>query len=144
MFVRDLMSTDVVTVPLATTVHDAAGRLLDSGVGSVIVVDDDGAPVGILTESDLISAGYRTERPFTDIDVADAGRKPVITTKPTASVSLVAGRMADNDVKKVPVMEELDLVGVITLTDIVWHLSDIRKEASDLERASDKWDPNGD
>jgi CBS domain-containing protein len=142
MLVRDLMSEGVVTAPLSATVQEAARQLLEHDVGSVIVVNDDGGPVGILTESDVIRAGYSSERPFSEIDVADVGHKPVITTKPTASISLVADKMADNDVKKAPVMDDLDLVGIITLSDIVWHLSDIGKEASELERASEKWSPN--
>jgi CBS domain-containing protein len=144
MLVQDLMSTGVVTVPLNATVQDAAGQLLEHGVGSVIIVNDDGGPVGILTETDIIKAGYRSEQPFSDIDVADVGHKPVIKTKPSASISLVADKMANNDVKKVPVMDDMDLVGIITLSDIVWHLSDIRKEASELERAGKKWGPNDD
>lgn len=144
MLVRDLMSADVVTVPIGATVEDAAGELLEQGVGSVILVSDDGGPVGILTESDVIRAAYRSGRPISDVDVHDVGHKPVIRTEPTASISLVAEKMADNDVKKVPVMDDMDLVGIITLSDVVWHLSDIRKEATELERASEKWNPTED
>ena len=144
MQVRDLMSTDVVTVAADATLQTAAGHLLDNGVGSVVVLDDDGNPVGIVTESDLIRASYRSTRPFTDLDVAEVGHRPVITTEPTSSISLVAKKMAREDVKKVPVMDDLSLVGVVTLTDVVWHLSDIRSEAIELEEASEKWNPTGD
>jgi CBS domain-containing protein len=142
MLVRDLMSTDVVTVHVGATLQEAAGELLEHGVGSVILVDGDRAPVGMLTESDLIRATYRSERAFGETDVREVGHKPVITTKPGASISLIAEKMANNDVKKVPVMDDLDLVGIVTLSDVVWHLSDIRREASDLERAERKWNPN--
>lgn len=54
---------------------------------------------------------------------------------------LIARQMADEDVKKVPVMEDLDLVGIVTLTDIVWHLSEIRKEVTALEDANSQWTP---
>lgn len=144
MLVRDLMSTDVVTVPMEATLQVAAERLLTNDVGSVIVVDEAGAPMGILTESDLIRAAHESERPFTDIDVQQVGHKPVVTIEPDATISRVAGMMADEDVKKVPVMEDFELVGIITLTDVVWDLSDIRKEASDLEAARQKWDPHDD
>lgn len=141
MLVKDLMTTDVVTTPLSATLQEAAGRLLDGDVGSLIVVDAEGSPVGILTETDILRAAHRSQRPFTQLGVSEVGHRAVVTTDPDASVSLIAERMADNDVKKVPVLESLDIVGIITLTDIVWHLSDIRTEASELERAREKWDP---
>jgi CBS domain-containing protein len=141
MLVEELMSTDVVTVPKGATLQDAAEQLLANGVGSVIVVDDE-TPIGILTETDLIRAGYETEQSFADVGVSQVGHRPVVSAAPDETVSKVAKKMAREDVKKVPVMADIDLVGIITLTDIVWGLSDIRKEASDLEAAREKWDPN--
>lgn len=134
------MSTDVVTVAESATLADAAERLLANHVGSVIVVDGDGAPVGIVTETDLIRAGFETGHAFVEIGVHQIGHRPVITTKPSASVSLVADRMADEGVKKVPVMEDMDLVGILTLSDIVAHLSNIRQEAGELASARDEWE----
>lgn len=50
--------------------------------------------------------------------------------------------MADEGVKKVPVLDDFDLVGIVTLTDIVWHLSEIRQEAAGLEDAHSEWNPD--
>lgn len=52
--VRHLMSRPAVTVHLATTVQHAARLMLDEHIHRVVVVDDDGAPVGVLTTSDLL------------------------------------------------------------------------------------------
>lgn len=134
------MSTEVVTVDEAASLADAAERLLANRIGSVIVVDGDGAPLGILTETDLVRAGYETGRPFADVDVGQIGHRPVITTKPTASISLVADRMTDDGVKKVPVMDDMDLVGILTHSDIVGHLSTIRREAGELAGAREEWE----
>ena len=140
MLVEDLMSTEVVTVSGDGSLRDAVARMLEASVGSAVVVNADGDPTGILTETDLLRAGYETDLPLSEIPVSKLSHRPVVTTKPTATVTYVAHRMAKNDVKKVPVMDGLDLVGMITLTDIVWHLADIRKEASDLARRD--WDPH--
>ena len=139
MLVQDLMSTDVVTVDRRATLRRAVKALLEHEGGSVIVVDD-GQPVGIVTESDALRAGYVTEQPFGEITVNDMAHRPVITTKPEATVPFVARKMATEDVKKVPVMDDLELVGMITLTDIVRHLSDIRIEAGNLAEEPDDWD----
>jgi len=142
MFVQELMTTDVVTVSADGTLRGAVHELLSEQVGSVIVVDDEGHPAGIITETDVLHAGYQSGDRLADIAVADLSHRPVITTKPTATVQTVARKMADEEVKKVPVMDDLDLVGIITLTDIVWHLSEIRKEATALEDAHSQWSPN--
>lgn len=139
MLVQDLMSTDVVTVDRDASLRRAVKALLENEVGSVIVVEDD-QPVGIVTESDALRAGYVTEKPFGEIAVTDLAHRPVITTKPEATVPFVARKMAKEDVKKVPVMDDLDLVGIITLTDIVRHLSDLRIEAGDVATAPDEWE----
>lgn len=141
MLVEEVMSTDVVTVPQSATLREAVERLLEEGVGSTIVMSPEGNPVGIITEADALQATFQTGDSLPDIDVADLSHRPVITTKPSATVPHVASRMASKDVKKAPVMDDLDLVGIITMTDIVWHLSDLRKEASAHGDAISQWNP---
>lgn len=139
MLVEELMTTDVVTVDHDATLDEAVNQLLTHGVGSVIVVEDDN-PAGIVTESDALAATLKSGRPLDDIPVAKLQHGPMVTTNPTNTVQRVARRMADNDVKKVPVIDDLELVGIVTHSDIVWHLSDIRREASRLDAAHDRWD----
>ncbi|WP_181686050.1 CBS domain-containing protein [Halorhabdus salina] len=139
MQVSDLMATDVVTVDRDASLRAAVRELLENEVGSVIIVDDKGNPIGIVTESDALRAGYVTEKPFDEIAVIDLTHRPVITTKPSSTIRWVAKQMADNDVKKAPVMDDLELVGIITLTDIVWHLSDIQAEAGELAGSEEDW-----
>jgi CBS domain-containing protein len=139
MLVRELMSTDVVTVSVDGTLDDAVGTLLEHGVGSVVVVDD-GVPVGMVTETDAMRAAHERGVPFHDVAIRDLARPPVVTTDPDRTVQSVARTMAGEDVKKVVVSEDMDVVGIITLTDVVWALSDIRKEATDL--AEKDWGPS--
>lgn len=140
MLVRELMTTDVVTVPADATLAAAVERLLDHGVGSVVVVDEDGVPGGIVTETDALSAALETGRPLDEITVADLAHRPVVTAAPDRTVQWVARTMAEEDVKKVPVLNGVDLVGIVTLTDVVYHLSAIREEAYELEAARERWE----
>lgn len=141
MQVRDLMSRDVVTVPLEATVAEAVDRLLDAGVGSVVVLGGDGNPVGIVTETDALRAARDAGKPLSDIDVRAVGHRPVVTTTQSTAVTTVARLMTDESVKKVPVMDGIDLVGMVTLTDIVWHLSSLRREVTAMETVRDEWSP---
>ncbi len=139
MFVRELMSTDVVTTPVSASLDAAVRALLEAGVGSVVVVNEDADPVGIVTETDILRAAHETGRPLADIPVSALSHRPVVTTKPDATVPYVASKMHQEKVKKVPVMDDLDLVGIITLSDIVWHLSDLRQEVAANENAKSGW-----
>lgn len=142
MLVSAVMSTDVVSIPQSASLHDAVSQLLDHGVGSVVVTDDRGHPTGVVTESDVLRAAHATGDPLDGIAVADLSHRPVVTTEPSATVEGLARTMAEESVKKVPVMDDLDLVGMVTLTDIVWHLSDIRNQAKGYGEAFSRWDPN--
>ncbi|WP_226012640.1 CBS domain-containing protein [Halomicrobium salinisoli] len=139
MLVRELMATDVVTVDRDAALDAAVERMLAEDVGSVVVLAD-GTPAGIVTESDALRAALETGRPLAEIAVADLCHGAVVTTAPDSTVQRVARRMADRNVKKVPVLDGIDLVGIVTLTDVVHHLSDIRREASAVEAARDRWE----
>lgn len=139
MLVRELMSTDVVTCHEEATLREAVGKLCEHGVGSVIVLDDDGHPVGMVTETDALQAGYDTDRPFSEIRVGDLSHRAVVTVAPEKTVQHVARKMSEEGVKKVPVMDHLELLGIVTLTDIVWKLPELRSEAADLASPPREW-----
>lgn len=129
MLVRELMTTDVVTVGVDATLDDAVGNLLSAGVGSVVVVDGE-TPTGIVTETDALEAAHDRGRPFDGIAVRDLAHPPLVTTDPDRTVQRVARTMAEEGVKKVVVTEGLSILGIVTLTDVVYHVADLRKEAA--------------
>lgn len=133
------MSTDVVSVPASATLREAAERLLSADVGSVIVRGDDGNPVGIVTERDALRAAYRAGTALDAVDVAALTHRPVVTTEPSATVPHVASQMASEGVKKAPVLDDLELVGIVTMTDVVEHLSTLRTEVSERDDARQRW-----
>ena len=139
MLVAELMTADVVTVDHEAMLDDAVERLVGNGVGSVVVVKS-GYPSGIITESDALETALRSGRALSAIPVEQVSNSPIVTTAPDATVQRVARQMADEDVKKVPVVDDLDLVGIVTHSDIVWHLSDIEDEATRLDQVRDRWE----
>lgn len=143
MLVREVMTTDVVTCPADATLRDAVGALCAHGVGSVVVESAEGHPAGIVTESDALCAGYERDAAFSEIPVSDLSHGAVVTARPEETVQAVARRMAEEGVKKVPVLDGIDLVGIVTLTDIVWKLSELRSEAADLATPPNGWGPKG-
>ncbi|WP_235728461.1 CBS domain-containing protein [Halosimplex carlsbadense] len=123
------MTADVVTVDIDASLDDAVGKLLGEGVGSVVVIDGE-TPMGIVTETDALEAARERGRPLAEIAVSDLAHPPLVTTDPDRTVQRVARTMAEEGVKKVVVTEGLSVLGIVTLTDVVYHVADLRKEAA--------------
>ncbi|MFB6082071.1 MAG: CBS domain-containing protein [Halanaeroarchaeum sp.] len=140
MLVRELMSTDVVTVEEDATVADAVVAMLRNDVGSVIVRRE-GTPTGILTETDALYWAAKTGEPLADIPVADAMTDDLVTGTRDMTVRRAVDTMNQHGIKKLAIVEEFQVVGVVTMTDVVRHHSSLIKEAhrAEEQRAS-RWD----
>jgi CBS domain-containing protein len=140
---RDIMTTDVVTVSPGLPVKDAARLMVDRRLGALPVVED-GRLVGIVTEGDLIMQDVKVRFPTT-IHLLDAFifyppsqdrmeselKKAVAATVgqvmttevvkigPEASLEDLATTMVDRDVSRIPVLEDGELVGIVSKSDIV-------------------------
>ncbi len=140
MKVKDFMTRQVVTVTPETSVLDAARLMLDHKISGLPVVTDEDRVVGIITEHDLLRGGKsdaRTQRThwlrlmIERADLADAsarfqGRKvseamtpdPVTITE-TAPLEEAGRLIGENDIKRLPVVRDNKLVGIIARADIV-------------------------
>jgi len=141
MRVSELMSRELVTVPVGATMKGAAGQMLQNGVGSVIVLND-GTPAGIVTEMDALRVGYATNRPFEKVPVRKVMSRPLKTIEPNKTIRTAIGRMRKENVKKLPVVSGFDLVGIITMTDIILNHGELLAEARKLESGHGNRDPD--
>ena len=116
IYVKDVMSRRVRTTPASTTISDAAKAMARWKIGA-LVIEEKGAPTGILTEGDISRLVAEGMDP--SVTPASVARKKLITTSPTERVEVAAKTMADAGVKKLPEIEQGRLVGIITQTDIV-------------------------
>jgi len=118
VLVRDIMSKDVRVVRLDSSVKEVVATMNKFDIGSIIVVQGD-RPVGIITERDILR---RVVEPCLAPEILTARQvmtSPVVSIRETASLDEAAGLMAKKKVKKLPVMNEEKLVGIVTFTDIV-------------------------
>lgn len=141
MSIRDIMSTDVVSVRPDEDLQTAVSRMLDNNVGSV-VVESEGDPVGIITESDVLEMGRTFEVPFAEIPVTRSMSKNPVTVTPDCAPDEAVGTMRDYGIKKLPVLEGDALVGIVTLTDLVYYQHDLATEAKRLERERAEQEPS--
>ncbi len=115
--VEDYMTTDVVTVDEAALVADIAVTMGKERIGSVIVTAE-AKPKGIFTERDLLTT-FVSEGKSLDCPVKDHASVPLIVAPAWISVYEAAYIMADKHIRRLPLVEEDELVGIITARDLV-------------------------
>lgn len=118
MQVQEVMSRDVVTIDIRGTLREVTRELLANDVGSVVVTVDD-MPAGIVTEHDLAWAGYETDEPFSRITVEEVVSRPIKSIGPKATLHEAADIMQDENVRRLVVVDGTELLGVVSMTDLV-------------------------
>ncbi|MDG6995438.1 MAG: CBS domain-containing protein [Nitrososphaerota archaeon] len=116
--VFDIMSSDVVTVSPSDTGHDAAMKMLDHDIGSVVVKDGKRV-VGIITKGDILRTVVKRGLGPKQVRVEEMMSEPVVTVSHEASVETASKLMSRNKVSKLPVLKNDELVGILTATDII-------------------------
>ncbi len=116
MLVKDVMVRDVKTIEKGSSVRDAAKMMTDFRVGSLIVTDDKKRMIGIVTESDVLRVV--AEGKSVDEKVDSVMTKKVFYVKPEDDIEDAVEIMVKNKIKKLPVITQGALVGIITATDI--------------------------
>lgn len=120
MRVQDAMTKTVATCRPATNLATAAELMWTHDCGSIPVLDDAGAIVGIATDRDmLIALGTRNQRPA-DLTIAEVMRSPVVTCGPGDDVALALSTMRDRKIRRLPVVDNAGtLVGILAMNDLV-------------------------
>jgi len=115
--VRDVMTTAVRTITPEQPARVAARSLASAAVGSVVVVEGDEV-VGIVTSDDVVGclAEGDGDRPVREIQSS-----PVVTVSPDTEVGDAARLLREEGIKKLPVCEGNELVGIVTVTDLAYY-----------------------
>ena len=134
MKVADAMSVDVVTVSPETPLKDAAALLARHGISGLPVVEGE-AVVGVVSEADVVArstgrresrsllgalfGGDRNDENISGATVKDAMTSPAVTIAPGRQVADAARVMVERRVNRLPVVEDSQLVGIVTRADLV-------------------------
>jgi CBS domain-containing protein len=154
MKAQDIMTRDVATVRPETSVREIAALMVEKNISGVPVVSGDGAIVGIVSEGDLLHrAEVRTERKhkwwfqiFADSDTAareyakahglsarDVMSRYVISVRDDADLRDVADILDSHRIKRVPVLHDGRLVGIISRRDLVRALSQVQASSAPVK-----------
>jgi CBS domain-containing protein len=118
LLVRDIMAKNVKTVRPDDRVLDAVRKMNKFRIGSVIVINN-GRPVGIITERNIMERIVEPRHDAGTIRVRDIMSSPLTTIDINVAVDEAAQIMVRKSIKTLPVVENEKVVGVVTSSDIV-------------------------
>ena len=105
---------------------DVVKLMVKNNIGSIIIVDRDNRPVGIITERDVLKMSARSGEALKDIAVKTNMSSPVISVSAYDSIDTAAAIMAKKKIKRLLVLEQDgSLAGMISVTDIAKKLARI-------------------
>jgi CBS domain-containing protein len=104
-----------------------------NGIGALVIVDQAGRPIGILSERDIARGVSRHGERLADTPISALMTRDLVTCKPEDSAADLMGIMTDRRIRHVPVMRDGALAGIVSIGDVVKvRLGEIEQEASAL------------
>lgn len=122
MTVSEIAREKVATVATDASVDEIVATMADIGVGSVVVVEGD-RPVGIVTDRDLVLRVFGADVDPASLTASDVMSGDLVTVTGDEGVYELVRTMAQNGVRRVPVVTDGELAGIVTLDDIIILLS---------------------
>jgi CBS domain-containing protein len=128
--VKDIMVGEVITIEANVAVRKAVRLMNDREIGCLVVVQD-GKPAGIVTERDMLKRVLVAGRDPRAVEVDEVMSKPLLFMEPEKEIEEAVKLMFKHKIKKLPVVENERLVGLVTLTDLI-RSSEVNKWLEDL------------
>jgi CBS domain-containing protein len=117
MQIREIMTASVVTAAPEAAVREIALLMRERNVGSVVIVDGNGHPVAMITDRDL-TIGALADGCEPHLPVSQFATTPVVTGEVDMDLDEAAALMVNHRIRRLPVLEEGELAGIVTLDDI--------------------------
>jgi CBS domain-containing protein len=127
VMVKEAMKASPVTISQSATVKDAACLMKEKKIGNCIVSDD--KPIGIITESDILKKVVAEDLKASEITVGKIMTTPLIVIDPYVDIKEAMKTMSKFNIRRLPVIEGGNLIGIITERDIfrispmLWEIS---------------------
>jgi len=134
--IRDIMTKKVITVDVSMNAVDVSNKMMEKDVGCVIVVKKD-EPVGVVSERDIVRKLVSTDAKSSSMTAKDLMSEPIITVSDDTSLLDTTKKMAKKNIRRLPVMSNDKMVGIVSETDIISVSSEmdrIRAEIIEMSR----------
>src|SRR5215469_17388737 len=127
--VSDILRKKLESVEETTSIQEVAMKMKDRNVSSLVVVDTNGKPVGIVTERDIITKVCINDVPTSKVISNEIMSTPLITIEGNSSTSTAAEMMIKNDVRHLLVIDDRNKpIGIITPLDLTRNQGSIADE----------------
>jgi CBS domain-containing protein len=126
--VAEVMNRDVLAVDPTASIGEAAEKMMDAGVGAVVVMEDMVRLVGIVTERDILRAVAQRAR-AAEARVRQWMTESVITIEPETTVEEAAKMMFERNFRHLPVARDGRLLGIVSLRRLSQHEFEHSKES---------------
>jgi CBS domain-containing protein len=116
-----------------TPAANAAKMLVERRIGALLVVDDQGRTLGILSERDIVAGVAATGGDLTGVTVGSLKTADVVSCGPNDTVVQLMGKMTERRVRHLPVYDGNELIGIVSIGDAVKNrIEEIEAEATAL------------
>ncbi|TMW73095.1 CBS domain-containing protein [Alteribacter natronophilus] len=133
---KDVMTTDVECCAPDDNLYQAAVKMKKYDIGSVPVCDGDHL-LGMITDRDIVMRGVAEKRP-NSCDVKEVMSEKLVTADPGMIVDQAAQMMAERQIRRLPVVENQKLVGIVSLGDLAVHTSTTDEASFALSEISER------
>ena len=125
ILVKDIMSKQLITAQFHTTVYQIS-KMMEQGIGAVLVKKDS-VTMGIITDRDF-AIKVAANRCSLDMPVGEIASFPLQTIGPNQSILDAAKQMSSKKIRKIAVVQDSKVIGIITSSDLINQLAAIPKE----------------
>jgi len=122
MTIGDILTTksqDVITITGDKTIHEAIKVLVKHNIGALLVLDKKEKLLGIISERDILRESAERDRELRKTKVKDVMSTDLIIGVPDDDISYTMGIMTNNRIRHLPIMDNDNIVGIVSLGDVV-------------------------
>jgi signal-transduction protein with cAMP-binding, CBS, and nucleotidyltransferase domain len=120
--VSQIMTRQVVTINFNKSALDAALLMKEKRISSLIVQDDADKSLGIITERDFVKRVCADDKKSSDVKISELMSKIQTFAQPDTPVDVAVQRMINNRIRRLPVISDGKVIGIITVTDLAKEL----------------------
>ena len=131
MKIRDIMTSDVITIDLKQSAMEAAKLMKDKRIASIVVTKET-TPYGIVTERDFVRLLCAENLQSKNTPLINITSSPLITVGPDISVEDAAKVMSMNKVRRLVIADDGNILGIVTATDLAGYLAKREKGAKEI------------
>jgi len=116
---QDMLNRDVITISPTAPVSEAAYLMMREDIGSLVVVDNQMFPVGIVTDRDLVVYAVAEGKNPDDAIVEEVMTKDVVYVEEETNVLDILSTMSEYSIRRMPVTKDGRLTGIISVDDLI-------------------------